>query len=139
MIKGFIELTDNANGKRVAIAIDSIRAISEGDDGDFRGTLIRFKGLAGQPMTNFPTGFSSYLSRMMSSGRKSWRPAVTEFIELTDTSGDKLALKASAITAFNAVHNREGKTWSHIWAGTSSWDVSETYAEIKAKMLSLGL
>ena len=56
MIKGFIELTNYANGKRVAIAVDSIRAISEEDDGDYRRTLIRFKGLSGQAATNFPTG-----------------------------------------------------------------------------------
>ena len=57
MIKGFIELTNYSNGKRVAIAVDSIRTISEeDDDGDFSRTLIRFKGLSGQAATNFPTG-----------------------------------------------------------------------------------
>ena len=56
MIKGFIELTNYSNGKMVAVAVDSIRAISEEDDGDYRRTLIRFKGLSGQAATNFPTG-----------------------------------------------------------------------------------
>ena len=64
---------------------------------------------------------------------------MTEFIELTDSSGDKLALRASDIIAFNTVYDCDGKTWSHVWAGTLSWDVSETYDEIKAKMISLGL
>ena len=56
MIKGFIELTNYSNGKRVAVAVDSIRAISEEDDGDYHRTLIRFKGLSGQAATNFLTG-----------------------------------------------------------------------------------
>lgn len=53
---GFIELTNTDSDRKMAIAIDSIRMIS--DEGSF--CAIRFKGLSGVAFKNgeerFPTG-----------------------------------------------------------------------------------